>query len=120
MRKVIIVTLIILFLGCIGQKKKFTEEESLEIARNFVLNSPTYKFDGEDLRYIETSKGKCVYCWQFVFKFTSRSAGYGDRSGQMVAQMITPHEAVIVVENGKVTSAVLDGKWDMINQKMIE
>lgn len=111
--------LLILWLGCVGQKKEYTEAESLEIARKFVLNSPTYKYDGGDLEYVKTQEGTCSSCWVFTFTFICRSAGYGDRSGQMVAQVITPHTAYISVENGKVTKAVLDDKWDMINQEMI-
>jgi hypothetical protein len=37
----------------------------------------------------------------------------------MVAQVITPHTATIVVQEGKVTSAVMDSKWDMMGQKFI-
>ena len=55
-----------------------------------------------------------------MFTFESRHAGYGDRSGQVLPRAITPHEAVIMVEAGAVTSAVMDGVWDMINQKMLE
>lgn len=96
-----------------------TEEESLRIAQEFVLKSPTYKFDGGGLTHIET-KSLNPSCWVFVFEFTSRHAGYGNRSKQMVLQVITQHTAVVSVENGKVTSAILDGQWDMINQEMIK
>jgi len=34
--------------------------------------------------------------------------------------VITLHEAVINVEQGKITEAVMDEKWDMINQKMLD
>ncbi len=97
-----------------------TEEESFEIAWQFTLNSPTYKYDGEGLHHIKTLGLQCPDCWQFVFEFTCRHAGYGNRSKQMVLQMITHHTAVVTVEGGKVTCAVLDGQWDMINQKGIE
>lgn len=111
---------IIVLMGCVTQKKEYTEEESLEIAKKFVLNSPTYKFDGQDLNHVDTITLRCPYCWEFIFEFTSRHAGYGDRSGQMIAQVITQHTARVTVESGKVTTAVMDNKWDMIDQKMIE
>ena len=117
MRRIILVALpLILSLGCVSQKKNYTEEESLESAQEFMLDSPTYKFDGMDLKHVSTAQAECASCWIFSFEFTSRSAGYGDRSDQMVAQVITQHKAVITVENGKVTRAVLDDEWDMINQ----
>ncbi len=111
---------LILLLGCVGQKKSYNMDESFEIARKFVKTSPTYKYDGEELTHTDTQTLQCAGCWQFTFAFTSRSAGYGDRSDKMVAQVITHHTAEITVENGVVTRAVLDGEWDMINQEMIE
>lgn len=120
MKKIMVVLALIVFMGCMGQKKSYTEQESLEIARKFVLNDSTYKFDGGDLKHVDTVTLRCPSCWEFVFEFTSRSAGYGDRSGMMVAQVITQHRAVITVENGKVTRAVMDREWDMIDEKEIE
>ena len=37
----------------------------------------------------------------------------------MLAEVITPHRAVIAVEQTEITSAVMDGKWDMLNQEII-
>jgi hypothetical protein len=96
-----------------------TEGESKQSAINFIENSPTYKFDGFDLVYKEVKALECESCWQFVFEFQSRHAGYGDRTGQVVAQVITNHEAVITVAEGEVTEAVLDDKWNMMDQVMI-
>lgn len=143
MKRLVVLLLLILTLGCISQEKgnteenlgeetntgnqeespskgTYTEEESLNIAREFVVNSSTYKFDGEELRHVETIPGECSTCWVFVFEFTSRHAGYGDRSKQMLIQVMTKHTAKVTVENGKVMSAVLDDVWDMINEEMIK
>lgn len=97
------------------------EEKSLKIAQQFLENSPTYKFDGieETLKHEETLTLRCPYCWQFIFTFNSRQAGYGDRTGQMLAQVITQHTARITVEQEEVTYAVLDNKWDMLQQEKI-
>lgn len=38
----------------------------------------------------------------------------------MLLQVITPHEVIITVQDGKVTTAVMDSVWDMVNQEMIE
>ena len=98
-----------------------TEEESLKIARQFLKNSLTYKFDGieETLKHQETLKLRCPYCWQFIFTFDSRQAGYGNRTGQMLAQVITPHTARITVQKGEVTSAILDKEWNILQQEKI-
>lgn len=98
-----------------------SEQESLNIAQQFLKNSPTYKFDGidETLKHKETLTLRCPYCWQFIFSFDSRQAGYGDRTGQMLAQVITPHTARITVEQGEVPYAVLDNEWDMLQQEKV-
>ncbi len=101
--------------------KGISQEESQEIARQYVINDPTFQFDGmmETLALVSTTTLKCPYCWEFAYQFDCRQAGYGNRTGLMVAQVITPHTARIVVQEGKVTSAVMDGNWDMMGQKTI-
>ncbi|MGC9443853.1 MAG: hypothetical protein ACP5E9_02805 [Candidatus Methanospirareceae archaeon] len=96
--------------------KEATEAESREIAREFVASSPTYQYDGFDLRFNRSEPLRCPHCWLFVFEFTSRHAGYGNRTGQVLAQVLTPHQAEVTVINGTITSAVLDGRWDMLTQ----
>jgi hypothetical protein len=98
-----------------------SQEESQEIARQYVINEPTFVFDGmaETLALVSSTTLKCPYCWEFAYQFDCRQAGYGNRTGLMVAQVITPHTARIVVQEGKVTSAVMDGSWDMMGQKLI-
>jgi len=102
-----------------GEIKEVSQEESQQIAEDFVRNSPTFQFDGmaETLKLVETQTMRCPYCWTFVFEFESQHAGYGDRTGQMLAQVITPHRAVITLVEGEVTRAIMDEKWDMIEQK---
>ena len=101
---------------------RMTEEEARQMAENFVKNCPTFTFDGieETLQMVETLYPDIENAWQFVFRFESRQAGYGDRTGQMLLPVITPHEAIVTVEQGDVTSAVLDGKWDMKEQRFID
>ncbi len=108
-----------------------SQEESEEIARNYLLNSPTFKFDGiEDrLELVAINQALCPYCWQFVFEFECAYAGYGDRTeeipaeritaGQAILKVITSHTASITVDRGEVISALMDDQWDMMEQKMI-
>jgi hypothetical protein len=101
--------------------KPLTEEISLEIGLNYILNSPTFLFDGQDqsILHEETRYLRCPYCWQFVFTFSSLHAGYGDRSGQQLAQVITSHEVLITVAKGKIIQATMDQQWDMIKQEFL-
>lgn len=98
-----------------------TQSESRQIAEDFVRSSPTFTFDGirDSLKLIHTETLRCPSCWVFTFNFECTQAGYGNRAGQMLAQVITPHRAVITVMQGTVTTAHLDDKWDMMAQKLI-
>ena len=104
------------------EDENITEEDSRETAEEFVKDSPTFEFDGieETLSLVETLYPDIENTWQFVFTFDSLHAGYGDRSDEVLAEVITPHEAIITVENGEAVTAVMDEIWDMINQEMIE
>ena len=104
--------------GTIG---RMTEEESRQIAENYVSNSPTFTFDGieDTLQLVEILYPHSENALQFVFQFESRHAGYGDRTGQILVQVITPHETIITIEHGEVKSALIDEKWDMIEQQIL-
>jgi hypothetical protein len=109
--------------GCCGAGEgngvgDFTEEESWAIAEEYLLNSPTFTYDGvaESLERVEARPIDCPSCWEFVFEFDCLHSGYGDRTGRFLLQVITPHTAEIKVTNGVVMRAVLDGKWDMMGQ----
>jgi len=101
--------------------KKVTEEENRRIATNYLLNSPTFKFDGIEgsIRLIAPQALKYNDAWQFIYKFRCAHPGYGDRSGEMLAQAVTPHTARIIVRRGEVTFAVIDEKWDIRGQRVI-
>lgn len=94
--------------------------ESQKVAEEFVRNDPTFVFDGmpETLKLIGAQTRQSQTELVYIFEFQSRHAGYDDRTGQVLAQVITPHQAVITVQEGQVISAVMDGKWDMLTQKM--
>lgn len=97
-------------------------EESQEIARDYLIDSPTFKFDGmeEGVKLIDVKDLDEANGWAFDYEFECINAGYGDRSEQSVAGVITPHAARIAVAGGEVTSAIIDQKWDMMEQKTID
>jgi len=98
------------------------EEMAMKAALSFVREGPTYSFDGiaGTLTVIGIDVLESLPV-QYVISisFDSRHAGYGDRTGQVLAQVITHHTAVVKIVNRKVVSAVLDGKWDELNQREI-
>jgi len=98
-----------------------TLQESQQIALEFVKSCATFQYDGiaDTLEHVDTMTLRCPSCWTFVYRFDSRHSGYGDRASQILAQVITPHEAAITVIQGEVTEARMDGKWDMLFQMMV-
>ena len=96
---------------------QYTEKDALKTAEEFISAEKTYKFDGmSDSLSIRLKNAKTADTFEISAEFTCRSAGYGDRTGMMTAMMLTPHEAVITVAKGKVTSAIIDGQYDMLTQ----
>lgn len=131
MKKTIIIIIILIIVGGAlyllfvkPPEEMVNEETSQEIARNWVLqNSPTYLFDGSDLELKESRAldlANCVNCYEFEYLFTSSQAGYGNREGESLAQVITPHSIVITVENGQVARAITDEKFDEMTDQFLE
>lgn len=110
----------ILIVGCLqSTSQTYTKEEAVATAKEFLANSPTYKWDGENMKVIEVQTLRYPYYWSVTIEFQSRHGGYGDRTGKIVTQVITPHTARIVVKEGKVISAILDEKWDEMRQETL-
>ncbi len=111
---IILILALIGFIFFLGTK----EEEPIspqKIAEDWIINnSATYKFDGHDLVFLNAKDNK-IY-----FAFESTSAGYGDRTGQASATVITPHIIEIVVEDGQVVSAITDGRYNEMTNEVIE
>ena len=106
----------------IPEPKPVSQEESQVIAVQFLRNSPTFRFDGIEstLKLAGSEAGAKPFTWIFNYEFQSRQAGYGDRTGMVLAQVITDHKAQIVLEQGAVVSAILDDRWDELKGKRIE
>lgn len=105
----------IFFLGSDYDKDVSPEK----IAENWITsNSSTYLFDGGNLKLSNVKdnieEGKHIV----YFTFDSRAAGYGDRTGEILAQAITPHEIRIVIKDSKVIEAITDGVFDEITKEM--
>lgn len=87
-------------------------DRSKEIAQKAAENAPTYKFDGSNLKFESSQTLLCSNCWEFTFSFSSRHAGYGNRTGQILAQVITPHQIRVNVEDEEVVVVVTDRTFD--------
>ena len=99
----------------------FDSEKAKEITEQWIKSeASTYVFDGYDLQLLQVEEIKEGGLYELTFSFTSRAAGYGDRTDEMAAQVITPHVIEVVVEKGKIVSAVTDGVYDEIKNTLVE
>lgn len=101
---------------------QLTNEQASTIAGLFVRTSPTFVYDGilGTLELTETDYHGEENAWIFVLLFESAHAGYGDRTGHLLAEVVTPHEARLTVQDGMVVNAILDGEWNMLLQRPCE
>ncbi len=92
--------------------------QSASLVNDLVRNSSTFKFDGyADSVRVSTPVEKADGTLEYTVEYTCGQPGHGDRSGQMLAQLVTNHTATVDVKDGKVTSAVCDGEWNMTADK---
>ena len=90
-----------------------------EAARQFVISSPTFSYDGIEgtlkvgVTIIRDSLPPYV---TLIATFSSLHDGYGDRSDEVLAQVITEHKMMIGVHGTQVRSAVIDDVWDELKQ----
>jgi hypothetical protein len=99
---------------------------NLKTAQDFIKNSSTFKFDGlggslKLVNFTEESPISSFRAAVFTFEFQTAHPGHGDRSGLMLAQAITLHnaEVYIDIDRSEVRLAVCDRTWDMINDKAL-
>jgi hypothetical protein len=109
-----------IYAGINAPTLEFSEEQSIMIATDYLKGSPTFSFDGieETIELIDVDTIRMPNTWSVILKFDSRHAGYGDRAGEMLAQVITEHTMVIMVSNGEVISAVTDDVFDEITETL--
>jgi len=101
------------------------QEEAVAIAVTLIRNTSTFKFDGldEGFEAIETQKvvnesPSYGYSWVVRTVFYTAHPGHGDRTGQVILQVIAKHEAIVTVgQRGEIISAICDGVWDLLTDK---
>ncbi len=96
--------------------------EVVEIAEEWISeNAKTYiERGGSDLRYIRTVEiDEGIY--EITFEFETNVAGYGEvGEDEMVAQVITAHTIVVIVENEEVVSVITNNAYDEIESKEVD
>ena len=101
---------------------KTIHHDALDISQEFIISSPTFAFDGMDESLnLELVAIRESFPEQYVVEgeFSTLHGGYGDRTDQMIDQVITQHKMNLVVISGQVTSAIIDGKWNELEQTQL-
>ena len=110
--------------GKIGEKE-FEEQRdrAIQEARRFILESPTFAFDGLidtlQVEFVSVMESFPVQ-YNIEARYTSAHAGFGNREGQMLAQVLTPHTVKLIVSEDRVISAITDKDWDEMNSQFIQ
>jgi hypothetical protein len=107
----------------INRPAEYTAQGAVDAALYYLRNSPTFKFDGmlESIEVLEILRARTpIPTWLIVIEFDCTGSGYGDRTSQMVLGVITHHEIDVIVEEGVVIRAIIDGVWDEMDQQNIE
>ena len=96
-------------------------EDAEAKAEEWIMNAPTYSFDGSDLALADHQyKEEEPEVHILTYTFTSSHGGYGNRSDQMVTQVITNHTVEIRLYNEIVESVIIDDLWNEMTQKMLD
>ena len=100
--------------------KTLDESQVKALAESWIPRAPTYAYDGSDLRFVSYVQQESFPVRHVLnYTFTSSHAGYGNRSAQVTAQVITEHTIQVVIIDRTVDTAVIDGEWDEIGQFLI-
>jgi hypothetical protein len=96
--------------------------EAVEMAIIFLKKGPTFSFDGVpgSIEVIDALALESYPRQYFItIAFECSQAGYGDREGQILAQVITAHEIRIALSDSVIGSAIIDNSWDELTQKPV-
>ena len=115
----VLLVLVTILAGACDQPRAGSQEQGQQVAREFVRVEATFRFDGISGTLRLTDTTSVADGWRYRFEFDSRHAGYGNRTGLVLAEVVTHHTAEITVQAGSVTSAIMDGVYDMVEQRML-
>ena len=93
-----------------------TQEQASAMSLILVKNSPTFSYDGvkDSIKLIKAESPDNGQTWKLVYSFKTAHPGHGDRSDQVLAQVVTGHTAEITITKCKITAAVCDKTWDLL------
>ena len=117
---IIAVVLGLMIYGGDNDVVEYDIDSSRQVAEDWMENeSPTFTYDGSGLELVDEREVD-ESTFEFTFDFQSAAAGYGDRTDEIVAQVITDHTTVITVSEGEVVRAITDGVYSELDGEMVD
>ena len=95
------------------------ESEAVEAAMDFLMNYPTFTFDGIEDSIVIDEVIQVQQGWSVRINFNCSHPGYGNRIWQPLLQVITPHQILITMREDGPSYAVIDYVWDEIAQSYL-
>lgn len=103
-----------------GMPEPGEKDRIRDIGLGFISDDETYRFDGINntlsVYYNRTLEGNAH---EVIAEFTCAHGGYGDRTGKLVTEALTPHKVVLTIVDGNILTAISDNAWDMVNEKPV-
>ena len=98
-----------------------SQEKASSLSLMLIENSSTFTFDGvkDSIKQVKVEPADNGQTWKLLYIFKTSHPGHGDRTGQVLAQIMTAHAAEITVSKCKVISAVCDKTWDMLKDRQL-
>jgi hypothetical protein len=96
-----------------------SSDQAAGLSSALIKYSSTFAFDGikDSIKQIKVETTDNGQTWKLVYVFRTTHPGHGDRSGLVLAQVITEHSVQITVGKCKILSAVCDKSWDMLKDR---
>lgn len=102
-----------------------SSEEIKILAEEWIKNTPSYAYDGAELEFKEAGILK-TYPLQYVIKYVFKSSQENYNGSYVAIENTTNtsnminHKIELRIVHGEIVSAIIDNKWDELNQKEIE
>jgi hypothetical protein len=105
----------------IGKTSVCPKEQASAASFSLIKNSPTFAFDGikDSIKQVKAESTDNGLTWKLLYIFKTSHPGHGDRSEQILTQVIAEHTAQITVTRCKITAAVCDNTWNLLTNSAL-
>jgi len=101
----------------IGRTAACSLEQASAMSLSLIKSSPTFAYDGikDSIKQVKVESSDNGQTLKLLYVFKTAHPGHGDRSGEVLAQVVTEHTAQITLSKCKITSAVCDKTWNLLS-----